>query len=82
MKNSKIRSTNKKNISYLQPIHQEELGGVSLTIDNINELISSEIKSLSENISNLMQNGKVSSVMEELELTTKKMQDMVWLVFI
>ena len=82
MINSKVRSTDKKNSSYLQPIHQEELGGVSPTIDNIEELISSEIRSLSETISSMMQKGKISSVMGELELTTKRIQDMVWLVFI
>ena len=82
MINSKVRSTDKKNSSYLQPIHQEELGGVSPTIDNIEELISSEIRSLSETISSMMQKGKISSVMGELELTTKRIQDMVWLVYI
>jgi len=77
MKNLKV-----KNTSCLQPILQKELGGVSPTVDNIDELISCEISSLSETISNLIRKGQISSVMEDIELTTKKMQDMVCLVFI
>ncbi len=82
MKNSKAKPISKKNSSHFQPVQQEELGGVSPTIDNIDELISGDISSLSETITDLMKKGKIGSVMEEIEKTTKRMQDMVWLAFI
>jgi len=54
MKNSQVKSTKKKNNSRLQPLLQEELGGVSPSIDNIDQLISSKISTLSETISDLI----------------------------
>ncbi len=82
MKNLEIKSNGKKYVSNLQPIRQKELGGVSPTIDNIYELIPNEINSLSKDITNLMQNGEISSVLEQIDQAAKKMQDMVWIVFI
>jgi len=77
-----MSKTKSNKASRIQNIHQKELDGISPTTENINELISGEINNLSDNIEDLMQKGQIGSIMEEIEQTTKKMQDMVWLVFI